>query len=345
MGLFAAAVFLSLASAFGLDVTRAASPPVAPRQQQQLLQQPPPPLPEPAAPDQLPHASRGLVPLQPKLWSEWPRARRMPHVCVVVRTFQGQRASLLPLVSSIAAGRPPAGIRLVLADTDTATPFEGLPELAASLSEVVFGDNTTVSVTARTAAGARREFAPWDGEDYGYLLTDLVLEDLLQERALARATGVVDEAQPCHYIVVTNGDNLYHQQFFAAVLERAVADDADVVATHFVSHYDWPGVTAGVPAWENVRLRGKCGTWRGGRDTEVATALRPACIDLGAAIFKAAVLEGPKGVRFLVDRLRADPTGAGVALVSESDGQFFLRLSNQPGIVTAIVRRALLVHQ
>ena len=214
-----------------------------------------------------------------------------------------------------------------------------------SLSEAVFGDNTSVVATARTSAGARREFEPWDGEDYGYLLTDLVLEDLLQERALARATGVVDEAQPCHYIVVTNGDNLYHQQFFAAVLERAVADDADVVATHFVSHYDWPGVTAGVPAWENVLLRGACGTWRGGRDTEVATALRPSCIDLGAAVFKAAVLEGPKGARFLVDRLRADPTGASATRLFDSDGQFFMRLSSQPGIATAIVRRALLVHQ
>lgn len=350
------ALGLTLASAFGVDVARPGAPPPPPASapsQAQLLQPPPqqlqqlqqqPPQPPPPA---FAAAPRGLVPPQPQLWSAWPPARRVPAVCVVVRTFEGQRASLLPLVSSIAAGRPPAGLRVILADTDAATPFVGLPDLAATLSEVVFGDNTSVTVTARTAVGARREFAQWAGEDYGYLLTDLVLENVLHERAHARATRLVaDEAAlPCHFVVVTNGDNLYHQQFFSAVLERAVEDDADVVATHFVSHYEWPGVTAGVPAWENVRLRGKCGTWRGGRDTEVATALRPACIDLGAAAFKAAVLEGPVGARFLVDRLRADPTGAAVKLVSEADGQFFLRLSAVPGIKTAIVRRALLVHQ
>jgi hypothetical protein len=274
---------------------------------------------------------------------------------VIARTFVGHRVSLLPFASSLAAGRPPR-TRIILVDTDARSPFDDIHNVAEWLNEVL-GAPLLFSVSPRTASAATEAFPRYKGPDYGYILTDLVIEDLLEERRDAAAAGVAPGDLPCEVLLVTNGDNIYHALFLRETLTPLVRDGHGLVATHFVSHYDWPSGRLDEPVWEKVRMYGQCGPWRPGRDVELATALRPACVDLGAVLFRASLLESkppapdlPGGrTRFIVDRLRLDGEGLGSRglgmKAGEADGELFQSLALRPGVRSLIVRRSLLLHQ
>lgn len=277
---------------------------------------------------------------------------RAPELCVVARTFVGHRSSLLPFASSLAAGRPPR-MRVILVDTDPRSPFDDIHGVAEWLNDVL-GAPRLFTVSARNASAAAEAFPRYKGPDYGYIMTDLVLEDLLAERRDAAAAGVAPGDLPCEVLLVTNGDNIYHALFLRETLPPLVRDGLGLVATHFVSHYDWPGGKLDEPMWEKVRLHGQCGPWRPGRDVEVATALRPACVDLGAVLFRTSLLESSPPspgarTRFIVDRLRLDGEGLGTRGLGmnagEADGELFQSLALRPGVKSLVVRRTLLLHQ
>ena len=269
-----------------------------------------------------------------------------PSVCVIVRTYHGQKQKLLTFTASLAAAAPPE-LSIVFVDTDKQQPFSELPDIAAGLNRVIFGERPviTVSPRSRRANASQIAFPSFTKEDHGYILTDLVVEDLLQSRREARDEGKTGGELGCEWMLITNGDNIYHSLFFLAALQEAAAQGADLLATHFVSRYDWPGSPIQEPLWEKVRLFGQCGPWRPGRDVEVATAFKPACVDLGAVLLRSQLLED-SGARFIVDRLRADPSGRGEQInPMEADGELFAKLTGTPGVKSAIVRRTLMVHQ
>jgi hypothetical protein len=300
---------------------------------------PPPPPALPIAPGLLPPPQL-LVPDEDR--QPYAGGARPPSVCVIARTYAGKRSNLLAFAASLAVGRPPR-LSVTFVDTDTRTPYEGLPASIEALNTWVFG-GPVASLSPRTPRDRLSLFPQYKAEDHGYILTDLVLEDLLASRAEARGRGLLEDDLPCAYFLVTNGDNVYGAQWWAGALGEAAAQRADVVGTHFVSHYDWPGSPIREPLWEKVRLYGQCGPWRPGRDVEVAANFKPACIDLGAALFSAAVLES-SGARFIVDRLRAgNPTGRGINPM-EADGEFFARLAALPRAKAVLVRRTLMMHQ
>lgn len=299
---------------------------------------PPPPPALPIEPGLLPPPQL-LVPDEDR--QHW-GGRPPPSVCVIARTYAGKRSNLLAFAASLAVGRPPR-LSVTFVDTDLRVPYEGLAASVEALNTWVFG-GPVASLSPRTPRDRLALFDAYKAEDHGYILTDLVLEDLLESRAQARGRGVPEAELPCAYFLVTNGDNVYGAQWWAGALGEAAAQRADVVGTHFVSHYDWPGSPIREPLWEKVRLFGQCGPWRPGRDVEVAANFKPACIDLGAALFSAAVLES-SGARFIVDRLRAgNPTGRGINPM-EADGEFFARLAALPHAKAILVRRTLMMHQ
>ena len=80
----------------------------------------------------------------------------------------------------------------------------------------------------------RAAFPDFHHENFGYVLTDMALEDIL------RQTKARSGAFQCDTLTFTNADNLYSPHFIPAMLKSIACDGHDLVASHFVSHYSFP---------------------------------------------------------------------------------------------------------
>lgn len=279
-------------------------------------------------------------------------------VCVIVRTFIGQRATLPALLSSLLASGHP-GLSIILADTGAGAPF-GSELLSIAQTFNSLAGRRAVVVSSRTRANMRAEFPKLAVEDYGYLVTDGVLSDIITARkrassrfgispfslaaeraaaapagssrsagqakaplrgagqgaaaAAAAAAAFAKRVLPkalaqggvdvdCDLVMATNGDNLYSNNFFPATLhEMAGPHAADVVGTHYLSHYTKKkAVNVG---YNTMLSHNECGHLRSGADSEIVVAddFRPGCIELGAAIMRTDVLVAT-GYRFVIDQL------------------------------------------
>ena len=158
------------------------------------------------------------------------------------------------------------------------------------------------------------------------------------------------------------GDNLYAGRFLEATLHEISRGGAEMVGVNYFAHYfhgrSEDDTLPQPPATVEGQAAGACGVWRWGRDQEVwvASDFRVGCIDLGAVVVKASLLEAT-GYRFVADSLRAgDPTGLNVTFPGPTqctspsfafcaDGLLYQRLAAVPGVKTKVLRRSLMMHQ
>lgn len=102
------------------------------------------------------------------------------QLCVVVRTIPAQRFALPTLLLSLFSDDATRNsIRAVVIDTDAPgqAPFEDLENIISGVNTIVGFD--AVVVSSRTQEAVRTLFPQLATPDYGYLLTDAVLEDLI----------------------------------------------------------------------------------------------------------------------------------------------------------------------
>lgn len=254
-----------------------------------------------------------------------------PPACVVVRIHSKQRNGLLPTYASLVHSAP-LNTRVIFVDTGDEA-FTELPSLVADFNQLT--EQPLAQVSRWDQKLSRAQFPNFTANDFGYIATDLVIEDLLEERADARRRNA---SLPCELLLVTNGDNLYGRAFFEATIGALSAEaGVGLVATHFVSHYYW---------WTPEKS-GKCGPFRDGSDAEFATCMGENNVDLGAVLMRTSLFETltlietthPK--RFVVDRLRIDKESH--PRTFSLDGQLFGFFASKTG--TKVIRRTLFVHQ
>lgn len=284
-----------------------------------------------------------------------------PEICFLVRVMPKHLRNLPPMLLGLFASAAPRYSVRVLLLRSYANPPEGdgLESIAALINAAVPGDRVEISrwdstYTERHYPHLERVSYAKDG---GFVVTDLALEDILarrrEEQAAAGAGPGAGEAggggygrhdEPstppsagfCDALVVTNGDNLYTGGFVPAVVEQLRAGQ-DVVAVHFVSRYTFS------PELQQYNRKFGRGPLRPGSDAEFLPTFAPGGIDLGAAAVRTDVLER-HGIRFVVDRLRREPTGRGINF-QQADGHYFSVLSKLPGVKSIILPRTLFVHQ
>jgi hypothetical protein len=239
--------------------------------------------------------------------------------CVFVRTTESHVKSLPVLFMSLISGRI-GPLKIVVADTSGK--FSLLEKIIADTNKW-FGDEIVFKCNHNNESKIKR--CPLMKEnDYGYVTTDLMLED-----------GLADK---CDYILFTNGDNVYLRDFFNETI-GAIKEGAHIVGTNFISHYEFGSKAT------------TYGPMRSGRDTEFVPTFRVGLIDLGSVLFRVLMFKR-YGIRFLIEScspssLVFDSVEGGCREVPAAcaDGFLSQRISEIKGIVSRIIPRVLFVHQ
>ena len=279
--------------------------------------------------------------------------------CVVVR-FCDKQANALPLLlfSLFASAHP--HLKALVIDTGK-KPYEKLPSLLRRVNRA--SGKKWVHVYDKKTSDVRSTFPDFNHEDYGYILTDMALEDILRQKE-AGSGGF-----QCDTLTFTNADNLYSPNFIPAMLKSIVHDGKDVVASHFVSHYNYSAERSTRSFNSVMASEIGCGTLRSGEDAEFVTSERflPCCVDLGSVMITTSAV-ARANIRFLIDKIRKDGTGNSLTKVvipvaetssynighleptspneylMNADGFFFYRLVSQPHTPSDVIRRVLLLH-
>jgi len=251
------------------------------------------------------------------------------EICIIARTYSGHTAGqLLSFSSSVLRAAKQHRVRVFFAVTDMSK-FRVLPSIVASMNRILGRHFLYVSPRSLERALMRipvTQFNISAENDYGFIVTDLVMEDLLAEPG-------------CEYVLVTNGDNLYTPSFFTRAL-AGLDTGVDAVATHFVSRYNY---TADVIAYQRDHLQG-CGPQTPGPAHEFVPLFREACLDLGASLFRKSLLQRT-GARFILNDLRhKDRKDYITTRHGYRDGLFFETLVNASA-TTRILSDVLFVHQ
>jgi hypothetical protein len=254
-----------------------------------------------------------------------------PQLFVIVRVLRKHLANLPALLLSLLAAPPSNGVRvrIVLACTYYRTGETDVDDIARVVNSLVPG--APVSVSAHDNAAILTlfpELAPWKqwAADGGYILTDVVLQEFLRERE--RGGG----GYPTDAVLVTNGDNMYIPKFVTAVTEE-LERGADIVATHFTSHYNWTE-EAVARFREKHHLRAAepaYGPVRSGLDPEMVLtkSLTAGTVDLGAVVVRTELFVR-LGRSFVVDQLARDPSGESIDFV-QADGNLFSYFASTEG--------------
>jgi hypothetical protein len=281
-----------------------------------------------------------LLSLDEPMWKGHPG--RNISSCVIVRTWAGHAHSLGAMLATTAAAAH-RDISIHIIDTGSKEAFTSLPGLVSAFNSLVGFEMAHVS--NRTTPNSRPLFPSiGDMEDYGYIATDLLIDDMLKWNAMATASR---RRKPCETLYITNGDNIVAKTFFLHMLD-AVAKGHNLVASNFVhkgSDFQMRGHTL---TSEGVMLSTlACGGWRPGRDKEMFAQLRTRCIDLAAVVTNASMWEN--GARFVTGLLQdsafASRGRKGQKQIIMADGNTFGGLSRREGANPLIIRRALMFHQ
>jgi len=172
--------------------------------------------------------------------------------------------------------------------------------------------------------------------DAGYVITDLTIENIIAHR---KEVG----NSYCPLIAVSNGDNMYSHNFIPATI-TAINNGYDIVATHFVSRYNW---------FKDPIQHQHSGPFRHGKDTEIRTKFYPGFIDLGCVVFKINLLE-TSGYRFVIDSIRKNinklrdidfPREYYGLDFNLADGILFRKLAHMKDVDSKVINRALYIHQ
>ncbi|CAF1996672.1 unnamed protein product [Rotaria magnacalcarata] len=231
-------------------------------------------------------------------------------LCVIVRIY-GPQVSYLPV---LALGFLHAGfdnVRIYVINTDRSTDSQLLFQTIDLINKIVLRTNYI------TFLGLGE---PLDN-DYGYTLTDRALDYLYDQ--YKRSPSI------CHYLIVTNGDNLYSRYLGNKTLPHMRAKK-DIIVWDFVSRYHRPYL---IQAQEE-RLQKPYRIFDDGTAKCVAVSLQRGGVDLGAAAYRLAFLYQYK-LRFSFSN--------GTYHV-ESDG-FFMDKASLLTNMSVIVRQTLFIHQ
>lgn len=266
-----------------------------------------------------------------------------PQLCFVVRTMPGHFSKIPALLVSIYSSRISLDhVRAILVASEGDTGSRSMLTSVAEFSNKLLAPASPITVSSIDATTERARFPLIENAstlsagsmfrgDAGYIVTDAVIEVLIEEQK--RRT------QACDYVIVTNGDNLYSPRFVPAVM-TAVKAGIDIVATHFSTRYFHD--KGSFMYYKNNNFFGS-GPIRTGRDLEFIPAFKYSRADLGAVAFSLEALQR-LNIRFLVDRLRVDPTGKGIDFAL-ADGFFFEKFKNITGVRSKIIPELLFVHQ
>jgi len=172
----------------------------------------------------------------------------------------------------------------------------------------------------RRALGLKTE-----DQDFGYVLTDLVLDDIDQ----ARKTG--SGGQMCNYVLITNGDNLYSRNFFEAT--RPLRQQAtSLIGVFMVSHHEWPASSSVIE--------------RAGRDVLMRSSFKVEAVDLGAVLWKfSATFGAHSDLRFSLNRNMKDHANDVPKSFWTADGNTIQSAVKKKGTTYSVVPRVLFVHQ
>lgn len=292
--------------------------------------------------------------------TQYTQAELALRPCVVVR-FYNKQANALPLLlfSLFASAHP--HLKALVIDTGK-KPYARLSSLLQRINRA--SGKIWVHAYDKKTDDVRAAFPDFHHEDYGYVLTDMVLEDVLQRRDNSASFDF-----QCDTLTFTNADNLYSPRFIPAMLKSIASEGKDLVASHFVSHYPYPAERSTRSFNEIMSSQSRCGALRSGEDAEFVTSERffPWCVDLGSVMFTTKAVERAN-LRFLLDKLRNDPTGdtlEGMVIpvaehtgfriiplsimtpsdyISNADGMFFYRLALDPKVSSKVLRKVLLLH-
>lgn len=164
------------------------------------------------------------------------------QLCIVVRTMPAQRYALPALLLSLFSdAETRTGVRVIVIDTDTPgkPPFDDLSDIVSTVNTVIGFHGVVVS--SRHQADVLSQFSQLTTPDFGYLLTDAVLEDIIAAHAhnsrASRRYAVAHVLEPrseirdlgwtCEAVMTTNGDNVYAAEFFRQTHTALRLNDSD----------------------------------------------------------------------------------------------------------------------
>jgi len=119
-------------------------------------------------------------------------------------------------------------------------------------------------------------------KDFGYILTDMLMEQLIQKK----------NEHKCEYLLLTNGDNLYNKDLFSATYPYMV-NKTGAIGFYFISSHCQP-------AHHYVSRKG-C-------NTEFFTEFEQGRVDLGAVLIRVDAIKFTNA-RLVTHTFRAHPNG------------------------------------
>lgn len=236
-----------------------------------------------------------------------------PVVCVVIRTYHRHRGLLPALIASLASNEYP---NMYIHIVDTQGDYTDLPKFEPFFNTLYNRDLVHVSRSI-TPQYARERFPNFTRADFGYLLTDLMIEQL----------SAHDHPHKCQYYVATNGDNLYSSDFMALTVEY-MRNDYGLIGFHFLSHYCYD--------------HGEPHRPREGCYSSHYTEFRLQRIDVGAALFSNKSMHAIHN-NFILNELEKDSVGTNIE-VYFLDGYFYDRFAKaEPKNI--VLNATLFLHQ
>ena len=97
-------------------------------------------------------------------------------------------------------------LQFVFADTDQGRPFAALPAIIDKIN-FLFGIHAQVS--PRTYSNTIKNFPMFKEKEYGFIVTDFVLDDVLKSPNFS-----------CKHMMLSNGDNIYGRNFFPLLVKE-----------------------------------------------------------------------------------------------------------------------------
>ena len=238
--------------------------------------------------------------------------------CMLVRAYRLNFHYVPTLMALLRHNTHPPNVFFIASDANSS-----LAELRRWVDrgnrEAGFRFGHTLNVSKETA---KLDFPDLDTvKEYGYAYTDAAL-NILTESAEYR--------EQCHWMLISNADNIYGSYFLDRV-EVEMAKGYQLIGFNMISHYDW------------VTLRGTPRDTREGSSDDgtrryLDIVWQEGFIDLGAAVWNLSLWR----------EMRLNFVQLGLAtpkkLIEVSDGQFFEKLA-KAGVSRIAIRQVLFMHQ
>lgn len=234
-----------------------------------------------------------------------------PVVCVVIRTYKNHKSTLPGLLGALGSNKYPH-LHAFLVDTvGDFTDMHKFADLFNSIFEREF-----VHVSDSTPTLARSRYPKFDKADFGYLQTDLAIEQLSSPNSKIQ----------CEYFIATNGDNLYTKELIYRTIE-SMRQKIDLIGFHFITHYCYE----------------KSEPWRPrpGCFSQHYTEFKLGRVDVGSALLRKDALI-KYDANFIINELEKDETGQNVQ-VYFCDGFFYEYFAQKATQI--VINATLFIHQ